>query len=121
MVVRQCSTHGSSLEGLPLLSARSPSLSCESLSLYVPHTMCVYFCACVCLCLCFLSFVVCVRHMNNLCHRYVCLDYSRPTDAVEGDVIVLTKPLGTQIAVNAHQWLDQVNMHSVQIQSQSCT
>ena len=25
-----------------------------------------------------------------------------------GDVIVLTKPLGTQIAVNAHQWLDQV-------------
>ena len=25
-----------------------------------------------------------------------------------GDVIVLTKPLGTQIAVNAHQWIDQV-------------
>ena len=24
-----------------------------------------------------------------------------------GDVLVLTKPLGTQIAVNAHQWLDQ--------------
>ena len=23
-----------------------------------------------------------------------------------GDVLVLTKPLGTQIAVNAHQWLD---------------
>lgn len=23
-----------------------------------------------------------------------------------GDVLVLTKPLGTQIAVNAHQWLE---------------
>ena len=29
-----------------------------------------------------------------------------PDGAVEGDLIVLTKPLGTQIAVNAHQWLD---------------
>jgi hypothetical protein len=26
---------------------------------------------------------------------------------VVGDVLVLTKPLGTQVAVNAHQWLDQ--------------
>jgi len=25
---------------------------------------------------------------------------------VPGDVLVLTKPLGTQVAVNAHQWLD---------------
>ncbi len=24
-----------------------------------------------------------------------------------GDVLVLTKPLGTQVAVNAYQWLDQ--------------
>ena len=32
----------------------------------------------------------------------------RPTQGVAGDVIVLTKPLGTQIAVNAHQWIDQV-------------
>ena len=32
----------------------------------------------------------------------------RPENAVEGDVLVLTKPLGTQIAVNAHQWLEQV-------------
>lgn len=23
-----------------------------------------------------------------------------------GDVLVLTKPLGTQVAVNTHQWLD---------------
>lgn len=33
-------------------------------------------------------------------------EYILPNGAVEGDVIVLTKPLGTQIAVNAHQWLD---------------
>ena len=31
---------------------------------------------------------------------------SRPDNAVVGDVLVLTKPLGTQVAVNAHQWLD---------------
>lgn len=30
----------------------------------------------------------------------------RPDNAVTGDVLVLTKPLGTQVAVNAHQWLD---------------
>jgi len=29
-----------------------------------------------------------------------------PEHAVPGDVLVLTKPLGTQVAVNAHQWLD---------------
>lgn len=34
--------------------------------------------------------------------------FSRPDGAVPGDVLVLTKPLGTQVAVNAHQWLDQV-------------
>lgn len=28
-----------------------------------------------------------------------------PTAAVPGDVLVLTKPLGTQVSVNAHQWL----------------
>ena len=33
----------------------------------------------------------------------------RPDGAVPGDVLVLTKPLGTQVAVNAHQWLDQVS------------
>lgn len=32
--------------------------------------------------------------------------YLRPDNAVVGDVLVLTKPLGTQVAVNAHQWLD---------------
>ena len=30
-----------------------------------------------------------------------------PDSAVVGDVLVLTKPLGTQVSVNAHQWLDQ--------------
>ncbi|OQV16054.1 Selenide, water dikinase [Hypsibius exemplaris] len=32
-------------------------------------------------------------------------DVIMPEDAEIGDVLVLTKPLGTQIAVNAHQWL----------------
>lgn len=30
-----------------------------------------------------------------------------PENAVVGDVLVLTKPLGTQVAVNAYQWLEQ--------------
>lgn len=38
---------------------------------------------------------------------YIC----RPDSAVPGDVLVLTKPLGTQVAVNAHQWLDIVSTH----------
>ena len=32
--------------------------------------------------------------------------YCRPDQAVEGDVLVLTKPLGTQVTVNAHQWIE---------------
>lgn len=32
-------------------------------------------------------------------------DFILPENAIPGDVLVLTKPLGTQIAVNAHQWL----------------
>lgn len=35
-------------------------------------------------------------------------EYYRPDQAVPGDVLVLTKPIGTQIAVNAHQWMEQV-------------
>jgi len=31
-------------------------------------------------------------------------EFIMPTHAVAGDVIVLTKPLGTQVAVNANQW-----------------
>ena len=33
----------------------------------------------------------------------------RPDGAMVGDVLVLTKPIGTQIAVNAHQWLEDVS------------
>jgi len=32
-------------------------------------------------------------------------DFIMPEDAVDGDVLVLTKPLGTQVAVNVHQWM----------------
>eukprot|EP01001_Neometanema_parovale_P006252 NODE_2624_length_1376_cov_86.573025_g2494_i0.p1 GENE.NODE_2624_length_1376_cov_86.573025_g2494_i0~~NODE_2624_length_1376_cov_86.573025_g2494_i0.p1 ORF type:complete len:315 (+),score=64.54 NODE_2624_length_1376_cov_86.573025_g2494_i0:174-1118(+) len=31
-------------------------------------------------------------------------DFIRPTGAIPGDVIILTKPIGTQVAVNCHQW-----------------
>lgn len=33
-----------------------------------------------------------------------------PENAVPGDVLVLTKALGTQLAVNAHQWLRDPNL-----------
>lgn len=33
-------------------------------------------------------------------------DVLSPRNAVPGDVLVLTKPLGMQVAVNLHQWLD---------------
>ncbi|GAB0202312.1 selenide, water dikinase 1-like [Grus japonensis] len=33
-------------------------------------------------------------------------EFIMPDSAVPGDVLVLTKPLGTQVAVSAHQWLD---------------
>lgn len=34
-------------------------------------------------------------------------EYILPDSALVGDVLVLTKPLGTQIAVNAHCWLEE--------------
>eukprot|EP00746_Dinoflagellata_sp_MGD_P008067 gnl/MRDRNA2_/MRDRNA2_116082_c0_seq1.p1 gnl/MRDRNA2_/MRDRNA2_116082_c0~~gnl/MRDRNA2_/MRDRNA2_116082_c0_seq1.p1 ORF type:complete len:309 (-),score=58.65 gnl/MRDRNA2_/MRDRNA2_116082_c0_seq1:197-1123(-) len=34
-------------------------------------------------------------------------DFIRPQHAVAGDVLVLTKPLGTQLAVNMREWLHQ--------------
>jgi len=34
-------------------------------------------------------------------------EFIAPDGAILGDVLVLTKPLGTQVAVNAHQWMDQ--------------
>lgn len=33
------------------------------------------------------------------------LSIDRPDNAIDGDVLVLTKPLGTQVAVNLHQWI----------------
>ncbi|KFO80988.1 Selenide, water dikinase 2, partial [Cuculus canorus] len=33
-------------------------------------------------------------------------EFVMPDNAVPGDVLVLTKPLGTHVAVSAHQWLD---------------
>lgn len=40
---------------------------------------------------------------------YVYVLFSRPDGAVPGDVLVLTKPLGTRVAVNAYLWIDQVS------------
>jgi len=34
-------------------------------------------------------------------------EFIMPNNAVPGDVLVLTKPLGTQVACNSHQWLEQ--------------
>eukprot|EP00118_Oscarella_pearsei_P002843 m.11873 g.11873 ORF g.11873 m.11873 type:complete len:304 (+) comp23655_c0_seq2:275-1186(+) len=38
-------------------------------------------------------------------------EYTMPFNAVPGDVLVLTKPIGTQIAVNAHQWIEDPQMY----------
>lgn len=35
-----------------------------------------------------------------------------PDSAVVGDVLVMTKPVGMQVALNAHQWLDQPDQWS---------
>lgn len=48
--------------------------------------------------------------VDDACSKLVCnhfVVFYRPDNAVVGDVLVLTKPLGTQVAVNAYQWLDQ--------------
>lgn len=37
----------------------------------------------------------------------------RPVHAVPGDVIVLTKPLGTQVAVNVHEWKHKASRWSL--------
>lgn len=42
---------------------------------------------------------------------HLCLRMApRPDNAVPGDVLVLTKPLGTQVGVAVHQWLDIVSL-----------
>ncbi|XP_062501029.1 inactive selenide, water dikinase-like protein [Corticium candelabrum] len=40
---------------------------------------------------------------SSVCARE---EFIMPDNAQVGDVLVLTKPLGTQIAVNAHQWIE---------------
>lgn len=49
----------------------------------------------------------CCRDDNHANVMLLCL---RPDNAVPGDVLVLTKPLGTQVAVAVHQWLDIVSL-----------
>jgi len=44
-------------------------------------------------------------------------DILMPVGAVEGDVIVLTKPLGTQIAVNVKQWMGDDDTWNKRIQN----
>eukprot|EP01096_Ripella_sp_DP13-Kostka_P003253 TRINITY_DN1470_c0_g2_i1.p1 TRINITY_DN1470_c0_g2~~TRINITY_DN1470_c0_g2_i1.p1 ORF type:complete len:316 (+),score=122.08 TRINITY_DN1470_c0_g2_i1:205-1152(+) len=38
-------------------------------------------------------------------------DFIRPVNAQPGDIVILTKPLGTQVAVNFHQWEHLNNDH----------
>lgn len=49
---------------------------------------------------------MCLNLAVSLIHEFF---VSRPDNAVPGDVLVLTKPLGTQVAVAVHQWLDIVS------------
>jgi selenophosphate synthase len=48
-----------------------------------------------------------VLKINPIINNHPFVHVFSPDSAVVGDVLVLTKPLGTQVAVNAHQWLDQ--------------
>lgn len=54
-----------------------------------------------------------VKNQEMLCGGVamsICKDdeFVDPIGAKEGDVLILTKPIGIQIAVNCHQWLDKV-------------
>ena len=55
------------------------------------------------------AFPVTTAATAALLFRSVCTEeeFIRPELALPGDVVVLTKPLGTQVAVNLHQWLRQ--------------
>ncbi|XP_077522037.1 inactive selenide, water dikinase-like protein [Amblyomma americanum] len=46
------------------------------------------------------------------CCSHGCLSELMPDNAQPGDVLVLTKPLCTQVAVNAHQWLEKPERHA---------
>ncbi len=41
-----------------------------------------------------------------MCHED---EYIRPNLGEPGDILVLTKPLGTQVAVNLKEWLAEKN------------
>lgn len=43
---------------------------------------------------------------NTMCDEN---EYIKPNNGRSGDLLILTKPLGTQIAVNLHQWLVEKN------------
>jgi selenide, water dikinase len=53
----------------------------------------------------------------------VCAEHEiiRPELACIGDVLVLTKPIGTQVAVNAHQWMDSVRAEWTGRSMDNCT
>lgn len=42
-------------------------------------------------------------------------EFIMPDSAVVGDVLVMTKPLGTQVAVNAYQWLGTEKMNRIRL------
>ena len=70
---------------------------------YYLHT----YCTCMHLRVC-MHIELCTSISVCINQYLLCCFSCRPDQAVEGDVLVLTKPLGTQVAVNAHQWLEQV-------------
>eukprot|EP00927_Polykrikos_kofoidii_P077586 TRINITY_DN74518_c0_g1_i1.p1 TRINITY_DN74518_c0_g1~~TRINITY_DN74518_c0_g1_i1.p1 ORF type:complete len:307 (+),score=54.85 TRINITY_DN74518_c0_g1_i1:297-1217(+) len=43
-------------------------------------------------------------------------DFIRPENAIAGDVLVLTKPLGTQLAVNMREWLHEPTKRQLLLQ-----
>ena len=51
------------------------------------------------------------------CATAVCApdEYQVPDSAVAGDVLVLTKPLGTGVAINCHQWMSENNMSRIKM------
>jgi selenide,water dikinase len=48
-------------------------------------------------------------------------DLIRPNNAIPGDVLILTKPLGAQLVVNFNQWLKLNNDKWLKVKEQGCT
>jgi len=40
-------------------------------------------------------------------------EFIEPVNAIPGDIIVLTKPIGTQVAANLHQWIDPAHANHI--------